>query len=93
MTSPAAATGEPGRSLSAFSAALDGLRRREDVDGAVLPLDGRGVMAALGLEPGPDVGRALAFLRELAFEEGPLSWAAAVDALRRWQRRGYCAGP
>ena len=87
------AIGEPEERLGGFAAALGELRRREDLDGAVLPLDGHGVMAALGLEPGPDVGRALAFLRELAFEEGPLSRSEAVDALRRWRTTGYCAEP
>ena len=74
-------------------AALNELRRHEDVDGLALGVDGRGVMEALGLEPGPDIGRALAFLRELAFDEGPLSRAEALDALRRWRATDYSAGP
>ena len=87
----AAATGEPEEPLRGFASALHELRRREDVDDPVLPVDGHGVMAALGLEPGPEVGRALAFLRELTFDEGPLSRVEAVDALRRWRATGYCA--
>lgn len=89
----AAVTGENEERLEDLAAALDELRRREDVDGAELPLDGHAVMMALGLEPGPDVGRALAYLRELAFDEGPLNRSEAVDALRRWRATGYCAEP
>ena len=84
----AAATGEPEEPLRGLAAALDELRRRENVDRPALAVDGHGVMAALGLEPGPDVGRALAYLRELTFEEGPLSRTEAVDALRRWRATG-----
>ncbi len=87
----AAATGEPEEPLKSFASALHELRRREDVDDPPLPVDGHGVMAALGLEPGPDVGRALALLREMTLENGPLSRTEAVDALRRWRTTGYCA--
>ena len=89
----AVAAGESDERLSSFAAALNELRRYEDVDGPALGVDGRGVMAALDLEPGPDVGRALAFLRELAFDEGPLSRTEALDALRRWRATDYSAGP
>ena len=89
----AAAAGESDERLRGFAAALSELRRHEDVDGLALGVDGRGVMEALGLEPGPDIGRALAFLRELAFDEGPLSRAEALDALRRWRATDYSAGP
>ena len=88
----AAATGEHEERPKDVAAALGELRQREDVDSAELPLDGHAVMVTLGLEPGPDVGRALAHLRELAFDEGPLSRNEAVDALRRWRATGYCAG-
>ena len=50
-------------------------------------------MAALGLDPGPEVGRALDFLRERALEHGPLSKADAVEALQRWRATNYCAEP
>ena len=88
----AAAAGEPRSGLDAFAEALSELRRREDVDSLVLPLDGAEVMAALGLEPGPEVGRALRFLRELTFENGPMSEAEATEAMRRWQAADYSAG-
>ena len=88
----AAATGEPRSGLDAFAEALSELRRSEDVDNLVLPLDGAEVMAALGLEPGPAVGRALGFLRELTFENGPMSKAEATEAMRQWRAADYSAG-
>ena len=89
----AVAAGESDERLSSFAAALNELRRHEDVDGPALPVDGRSVMAALSLKPGPDIGRALAFLRELTFDEGPLSRTEALDALRQWRATDYSAGP
>ena len=89
----AAARGEPVAALESFVEALAELRLREDVDRLKPPLTGDDVMAVLGLEPGPEVGRALAYLRELAFDEGPLTRSDAVAALRRWSSAGYCAGP
>ena len=89
----AAACGQPSDRLLDFAGALAELRRIEDVDRPTLPVDGDEVMAVLGLDPGPDVGRALAFLRERAFQEGPPSRAEAVEALQRWRATDYCAGP
>ena len=81
----ATASGESTDRLRDFTNALAELRRIEDVDNFALAVDGEEVMAALGLDPGPEVGRALAFLREQAFEQGPLSKTDAIQALRRWR--------
>ncbi len=89
--SVAAARGQPALPLERFLEALAELRLREEVYQRKPPLTGDEVMALLGLEPGPDVGRALAFLRELAFEEGPMERPEAVAALRQWSSAGYCA--
>ena len=89
-TAVAAARGEPLAALHAFAATLADLRRSEDVDNPRLPLDGAAVMAALDIEPGPEVGEALEHLRELAFEHGPMDAAEAVAALQRWQDNHYC---
>lgn len=89
----ATARGEPVAALDSFVEALAELRLREDVDRPEPPLTGADVMAVLDLEPGPEVGRALAYLRELSFDEGPLTRLDAVAALRRWSSAGYCAGP
>jgi poly(A) polymerase len=47
-------------------------------------LDGNAIMELLGLEPGPDVGRAWRFLKDLRLERGPLEHDEAVAALREW---------
>ena len=87
----ATASGQPTDRLLAFAGTLTELRGVEDVDNLTLPVDGGEVMAVLGLDPGPDVGRALAFLRERAFEEGPLSRAETLEALQRWRATDYGA--
>ncbi len=89
----AAASGESRDRLLDFADTLAELRRMEDVDNFALPVDGDEVMAVLGLDPGPEVGRALAFLRERALEQGVPSKRDAVEALRRWQATDYCAEP
>ena len=43
-------------------------------------------MELLGVGPGPVVGRAWAFLKELRLENGPLDRDAAEAALYRWAR-------
>jgi poly(A) polymerase len=47
-------------------------------------LDGNAIMELLGLEPGPDVGRAWRFLKDLRLERGPLDRDEAEAALREW---------
>ena len=55
------------------------LRSREpDFDSPGLPLDGDQVMDILGLEPGPEVGRALDLLRRHRVDHGPLTAEEAV---------------
>jgi poly(A) polymerase len=49
-------------------------------------LDGNEIMELLGLSPGPAVGRAYAFLRELRIERGPLGPERARDELLAWWR-------
>lgn len=88
----ATALDEPQSGLESFAATLTELRRTENVDRPELPLDGREVMAALDLPSGPAVGRALAFLRELTFQHGPIGKVEATEALRRWRASDYCSG-
>jgi poly(A) polymerase len=63
--------------IAELSAAEDLARVRPD-------LDGNAIMELLGLEPGPDVGRAWRFLKELRLERGPLEYDEAVAELRAW---------
>jgi poly(A) polymerase len=60
------------------------LRQREEMAAIRPDLDGNGVMARLGLKPGPAVGRALDFLLELRLEEGPLGADEAGRRLDAW---------
>ena len=87
----ATACGESNDRLLDFARTLAELRRIEDVDNFALPVDGDEVMAALGLAPGPEVGRALDYLRERALEHGPSTKRDALEALQRWRVRNYSA--
>ncbi len=60
------------------------LRAQEEVDAIRPELDGRQVMAQLGVPPGPVVGRALDFLLELRLDEGPLGEEEARRRLDAW---------
>lgn len=71
------------------------LREREELDAVRPDLDGNGIMALLGVPPGPVVGRAYRHLLELRLERGPLPPAEAEAALREWwagQQRDEAGG-
>jgi poly(A) polymerase len=63
---------------------IDELRQEEELDAIRPDLDGAQVMEQLGIPPGRDVGRALAFLLELRMDEGPLGEAEAHQRLAAW---------
>jgi poly(A) polymerase len=63
---------------------IEELREREELAAVRPELDGRQVMARLGIGPGPFVGKALAFLLELRLEEGPLGEEEAYRRLDEW---------
>jgi poly(A) polymerase len=60
------------------------LAEQENLESMRPPLDGTQVMTLLGLEPGPEVGQALAFLMDLRMERGPISEDDAVALLKEW---------
>ncbi len=62
------------------------LREQEELDRIRPPLDGRQVMAFLGIEPGPLVGEALDQLLEIRLDEGPVDEASAYERLAAWAR-------
>jgi poly(A) polymerase len=62
------------------------LREQEELDSIRPPLDGRQVMAYLGVKPGRIVGEALDFLLETRLDEGPISEADAYERLGTWAR-------
>ncbi len=47
-------------------------------------LDGNAIMELLGLPPGPLIGEAWRYLKELRLDRGPLSHDDAVEALMTW---------
>ncbi len=79
------------RKVKELSDAMDDLERRlaelnerEALDSIRPELNGDQVMRHLSLEPGRDVGRALAFLLELRLEEGPLGTDEVTRRLDAW---------
>ena len=71
--------------------AYDGLEARiaelaaqEELDSIRPDLDGNEIMAILGIPPGPLVGKAYRYLRELRIDAGPMDHDAAVAELLRW---------
>jgi len=60
------------------------LAAREDLDRVRPDLDGNEIMALLGIEAGPEVGRAWRYLKELRMERGPLDPDEARAALLAW---------
>ena len=75
----------------ALAAAYDALERRigelaeaEELSAMRPALDGNEIMTALGVPPGPVVGKAWKYLLELRIEQGPMSRDEALAALRAW---------
>ncbi|MEV6526152.1 CCA tRNA nucleotidyltransferase [Longispora sp. NPDC051575] len=81
------------RKAAALSSTYDMLEERidriaaaEDLARVRPDLDGNAIMELLGLPPGPLVGQAWRFLKELRLERGPLEHDDAVAALHDWAR-------
>jgi poly(A) polymerase len=73
-----------GRSMDELEARIAELRQQEELDAIRPDLDGAQVMDELGIGPGREVGRALAFLLELRLEEGTLGEEEARKRLAGW---------
>ena len=67
-----------------LEARIGELAEQEDLARVRPDLDGNRIMEILDLSPGPDVGRAWSFLKELRLERGPLDPEEAETELRRW---------
>jgi poly(A) polymerase len=72
------------RRMDQLEARIAELRDQEALDAIRPDLDGRQVMAHLGVAPGRVVGDALAYLLELRLEEGPLGEEEATRRLDAW---------
>ncbi|KAB1502820.1 CCA tRNA nucleotidyltransferase [Corynebacterium sp. 320] len=60
------------------------LQEKENLAAVRPALDGNAIMKILDLTPGPEVGQAWAFLKELALDRGPMSEEDAEAELRAW---------
>ncbi|WP_460394279.1 CCA tRNA nucleotidyltransferase [Actinophytocola sediminis] len=79
------------RKAAALQRTYDSLEERigriaaeEDLARVRPDLDGNEIMRLLDLPPGPQVGKAWRFLKELRLDRGPLDHDDAVAELRRW---------
>lgn len=67
------------------------LREKEDLDALRPDLDGNDIMQILGLPPGPEVGKAWKYMKQLRLEEGPMERDEAIAALHEWwEKEGSC---
>jgi poly(A) polymerase len=74
------------RRMDELEARIAELREQEELDAIRPPLDGRQVMAYLGVPPGRVIGDALDFLLEARLDEGPIDEADAYARLDAWAR-------
>ena len=65
---------------------IERLRAEEDLARVRPDLDGNAIMELLGVPPGPVVGEAWRYLKDLRLERGPLDHDEAVAELMRWAR-------
>jgi poly(A) polymerase len=72
------------RRMDELESRIAELRQQEELDAIRPDLDGTQIMELLGIGPGRDVGRALAFLLELRMDEGPLAEDEARQRLAAW---------
>ncbi|HVM41039.1 MAG TPA: CCA tRNA nucleotidyltransferase [Acidimicrobiia bacterium] len=74
------------RRMDELEARIEELREQEELEALRPALDGRQVMAYLGVTPGRLVGDALDMLMELRIDEGPMSEDEGYARLDAWAR-------
>jgi poly(A) polymerase len=72
------------RSYETLEERIARIEAEEDLRAVRPDLDGNEIMKLLGLPPGPLVGQAWRFLKELRLDRGPLDHDDAVTELRKW---------
>jgi poly(A) polymerase len=72
------------RRMDELEARIAELQEKEELAKLRPALDGRAVMRVLGVEPGPVVGEAIAFLMDIRLDEGEIPEAEAEERLRAW---------
>ena len=72
------------RRMDELERRIEELRAQEELDAIRPPLDGRQVMAFLGVPPGRIVGEALDVLLEARLDEGPIEPDDAYARLAAW---------
>ncbi|HYZ08140.1 MAG TPA: CCA tRNA nucleotidyltransferase [Pseudonocardiaceae bacterium] len=72
------------RSYDDLEARIERIRTEEDLARVRPDLDGNAIMELLGIPPGPLVGQAWRFLKELRLDRGPLTRDEAEAELLRW---------
>jgi poly(A) polymerase len=72
------------RSYDELEARIDRLAEEEELASMRPDLDGSQIMAVLGIDPGPLVGKAYQFLLERRIDEGPLGEERATAELLDW---------
>jgi len=81
------------RRMDELEARIAELEAQEELRQIRPDLDGREVMALLGIQPGPEVGAALDYLLELRLDEGPLGKELAAERLETWWAARRDAAP
>jgi poly(A) polymerase len=81
------------RSYDELEHRIGELAEAEDLARVRPDLDGNAIMQLLGVKPGPLVGRAWKYLKELRLEHGPMDRDAAEIALLAWAAREGLVDP
>ena len=72
------------RRMDDLETRIDEIRGKEVLDAIRPDLDGKAVMAHLGMGPGREIGQALEMLLEIRLEEGPMEPEEAYRRLDAW---------
>lgn len=75
------------RNYDALLERIDEIQQREDLARVRPDLDGNAIMRILNIKPGPEVGKAWKFLKDLRLDQGPLGEEEATRRLKEWAER------